>query len=643
MRKVISKSVFGGLAFFVIVLNSIVSTAEVKVLPPPLTEALEIVDTLHGVPVPDPYRWLEDRESPETQAWIDIQNEYSNSIIEAVPYREKLKNRFAELLRVDRISMPTQRGNRFFLYRKAADEEQYSIYMREGLYGEDVLLIDPARLSADLTRTVGIMDVSPDGRVLAFSIRDGGEDEVVVRLMDVGDRKILTDVLPRAVYFGFRFKKDMSGFYYSRRDEEGSRIYYHKMGFDLSDDRQIFGEGYGPEHIVYFKTPPDRRFMLIYVSHGSSGERIEIYYKDIIEDGEIRTLVNDIDAVFDVHMGGDRVFMQTNWEAPNWKVLTFDINNPSRENWREFIPESDAILQSISTVGGRVFARYLENVSSHMKIYDTVGNYIEDISFPTLGTVSSMKGRWDSDVAFYSFHSFYYPETMFHYSVSSGEQKIWDRPDIPVNMEDFKVEQVWYKSKDGTSIPMFLVHGNDLKLDGENPTMIVGYGGFRSSYTPRFKAQAVSLVENGGIYAVANIRGGGEFGENWHRAGMLENKQNCFDDFIAAAEWLIEKGYTNPSKLAIRGGSNGGLLVAAAMNQRPVLFKAVICTYPLLDMIRYHKFMMGPYWITEYGSADDPEQFRYIMDYSPYHNVKPGTEYPAVLFITGNCLCTPEK
>jgi len=416
----------------------------------------------------------------------------------------------------------------------------------------------------------------------------------------------------------------------------GGRVYYHEFGTEPANDEMIFGEGYGPDKLVAAGLSDDGRYLGLVVLHGSAATKTEIYYKDLQNDGPIETLVNDIDARFMPSIAGDYMLLQTNWEAPNGRVLRVDAEKPARENWVEIIPEREAPIQGLSTVGGKIFVQYLDDVIPRVEIFDLDGNPEGEIAFETIGSVSGVGGRWDSDEAFFSYSSFAIPPTIYRYDVATGEREVWSQLDIPMDAEGIEVKQVWYESKDGTEVPMFVVHGSDLELNGDNPTYLTGYGGFNASRTPGFSATAVFAVEQGMVYAVPNLRGGGEFGEEWHRAGMLENKQNVFDDFISAAEWLIDNGYTSSEKLAIRGGSNGGLLVGAAVTQRPDLFGAVICTYPLLDMLRYHKFLVARFWVSEYGSADNPDQFEYIYDYSPYHNVEAGTEYPAILFISGD-------
>ncbi len=604
---------------------------------PPETRRNMVVDTLHGVEVADPYRWLEDQQSPRTRSWIAKQNEYTNSLLDDVSGREELKERLTELMKIDRITVPTGRGGRYFLSRRSADQDLFVIYMREGLDGEDKVLIDPHSMSKDYSKSVRMMDVSPDGKLLAYGIREGGADEVTVRFMDVDKRENIPDQLERGLYFGVSMVPDGDGFYYSRHNPTaGSTVFYHQMGTDTAEDREIFGGDFGPREGISASVTEDGRYLILVVFHGSAGQKTEIYYQDLARGGPIKTLVNDIQARFTPRYGGGRIFLQTDWNAPRGRIMAVDPENPAPENWKEIIPEEEGVIEGFSLAGGRLFVNYLQDVVSRVKIFQPEGEFVDDISFSTLGTVSGVRGSWESDQAFFVFTSFHVPTTIYRYGVAAGEKDVWARLDVPVNAEELEVKQVWFSSDDGTRVPMFLVHRRDMEMDGNNPTLITGYGGFNISLTPSFRSTAVLWTEHGGLYALPNLRGGGEFGEEWHRAGMFGNKQNVFDDFISSAGWLIEEGYTSPSRLAIRGGSNGGLLVGAVMVQRPELFGAVVCTYPLLDMLRYHKFLLGKFWVSEYGSAEDPEQFEYLLEYSPYHNVQSGTPYPSTLFITGD-------
>ena len=603
---------------------------------PPKTPRDNVRELLHGVELVDPYRWLEDQQSPETRAWIDAQNVYSHPILGSLPGRQQRKQRLTELMKIDVTGMPRERNGRYFFSKRLAHQELFVIYMRKGLEDDDEALIDPHPMSPDRTTSVNLLDVSHDGTLLAYGVQQGGEDEIAIKLLDVETRKDLPDRLPKARYFGVALKPDNSGFYYTRFGAAGPRVYYHAMGKDPAGDREIFGQGYGPDKIIFAVLSEDGRHLLIHVLHGSSAPRTEIYYQDAAKQGPIVPVVNDIDARFFGEVAGGRLFLNTNWKAPKGRIFAADLKNPAREHWREIIPESDAVLRRFSLAGGKLFVNYLENVSSRVKIFEPDGRPAGHIAFPAIGSVREVSGRWESREAFFVFSSFHIPTAIYRYDVSKGTRRVWAQLQVPVDSDKLEVKQVWYESKDKTRVPMFLVHAKGLKRNGSNPTLLTGYGGFNVSRTPAFSATAVLWAEQGGVYALPNLRGGGEFGEQWHKAGMLGNKQNVFDDFIAAAEWLIENGYTKPSKLAIAGRSNGGLLVGAALTQRPELFQAVACGYPLLDMVRYHKFLVARFWVSEYGSSDDPEQFQYLYAYSPYHRVKPGVKYPAVLFVTGD-------
>jgi prolyl oligopeptidase len=403
----------------------------------------------------------------------------------------------------------------------------------------------------------------------------------------------------------------------------------------VASDEEIFGKQTGPSEFVVAEVSLDGRYLGLYIGHGP-GKKTEVYVKDLQANGPITTIVNDVDAEFTPEFAGDRLFAETNWKAPNGRIFAIDLAKPARANWREVVPESKSVMQSFSVTGGRLAVNYLENVNSRVKILDTAGKEVDNIAFPSLGTVTAVAGRWDSKEAFYTFTSFAQPATIYRYDVATGKQDVWASVKAPIDPAQFEVRQVWYPSKDKTRVPMFLVFKKGLKLDGNRPTLLYGYGGFLINETPAFRTDAVIFAEHGGVFALPNLRGGGELGEKWHLAGMQANKQNVFDDFTSAAEWLIENGYTKPEHLAISGGSNGGLLVGAALTQRPDLFQAVACQYPLLDMVRYHQFLLGKLWIPEYGSSDDPKQFEVLYKYSPYHHVKKGVKYPAVLFVTGD-------
>lgn len=604
---------------------------------PPTTKVDNVKETLHGKELVDPYRWLEDQNSAETRAWLKEQIEYTESIVKKLPGRDKLTRRLEELMKVDSVGTPVNCEGRYFFSKRLAGQDLYVIYMRQGLSGKDEVLIDPHGMSKDKSISVAIADVSDDGKLLAYSVRHGGEDEVVIKFFDVESRKEIAEELPKTRYMGVSITPDRKHVYYATHDRKiGPRVKRRDLGKG-GEDVELFGKDYGVEKIITCSLSQDGKYLTITVLYGSASDQTELYYKDVAADGPITPIVNDVKARFSGRFAGDRFFVTTNYKAPNNRLLEANLKAKGKvDDWKEVIPESKHVLQGVNFVGGKLFANYLENVSSKVKVYSQDGKFLKDISFPVLGTGGSMSGRWDKSEAFYSFTSFALPPTTYRYDVETEKREEWARLNVPIHSENFEVKQVWFESKDKTKVPMFIVHKKGLKLDGNNPTFLTGYGGFNISRTPAFSATAVAWIEQGGVYALPNLRGGGEFGKAWHEAGKLDKKQNVFDDFIAAAEFLIKEKYTRPEKLAIAGGSNGGLLVGAFITQRPELCRAALCAVPLLDMVRYHKFLVARFWVPEYGSADDPQQFEYLLKYSPYHNVKKGTKYPAVMFVTGD-------
>lgn len=607
----------------------------------PETRREAVVDKIHGEELADPYRWLEEQQSPATREWIAAQNDYATAWLARYTGRAKLVARAGELMRVDVVGMPTVRGERFFFNRRLATEDLPTLCMSEGVAGEPQVLIDPVSIASDKSKTVSLYEVSEDGKRLVYGLRVGGEDEVSLRFFDVDTKKDLPIELPRGRYFGVSLTPDGKTMFYTLHGKEGSRVYSRSVGEAngqpvLGEPKLLFGEGYDSGVIVSPTLSEDGRYLILHVFYGSAAKKTDVYFQDLVGGGPIRPLVNDIEARFLAAAIDHRVYVTTNWNAPRNRVLLVDLRHPERENWKEIIPESRSVLEGLSPVAGRLYGEYLTDVKSAVTVFDAEGKALREIRFPTLGSVGGLSGRWDAKEAYFSFSGFEQPTTIYRENAETGEQTVWSQPNIPVDSAAFEAKQVFYPSKDGTKIPMFVVHKRGITLDGTNPTLLYGYGGFNNSLTPGFSSKAILWMEMGGVYAVANLRGGGEYGEEWHQGGMLAKKQNTFDDFIAAGEWLIREKYTSPKKLAISGGSNGGLLVGAAVTQRPELFGAVVCSYPLLDMVRYHKFLVARFWIPEYGSSDDPEQFRVLKAYSPYHNVKPRTAYPGVLFITGD-------
>jgi prolyl oligopeptidase len=603
---------------------------------PPVTRKDPVVDVLHGVSIADSYRWLEDQDSAETRAWLEAENRCTEAALRSIPGRAQITRRLSELQKTDSFGTPLQRNGNYFFDKRAAGQDLYVICQRHGLDGHDEVLLDPQGLSADHSTSVVLRDVTDDASVVAYGVRAGGKDEVTMHFLDVKTRRNLPDVLPLADYFSVQFEPDGRGVYYSRTTPAGPRVMHHAMGEDPASDAEIFGKGYGTDKIISSQVSQDGRDLLITISYGSGSTRTDLYFKHLEGDAPVQPIVNDTESLFMGEVQAGTLIIGTNWKAPKWRIFSVDLKNPVRDAWKEIVPEGDAPFEGLTLLGGKLYVQYVRNVVSQIKMFDMQGAPAGEIPLPSLGAVSGTIGNWNSPDIFFSFESFNIPASIYRYNLRSGELNPWATPKVPVDPNAYTVEQVWYESKDKTRIPMFLFYKKGLVKNGTAPVLLTSYGGFDVNLTPFFYSPAVEWADAGGIFAQPNIRGGGEFGEAWHQAGMMEKKQNVFDDFIASDEWLIANHYTSADKLAIEGSSNGGLLVGAMLTQRPDLFRAVICGYPLLDMLRYQKFMKGSFWVPEYGSADDPDQFKYILNYSPYQNVKDGTAYPAVLFITGD-------
>ena len=603
---------------------------------PPPTERREVVETLHGVEIRDPYRWLEDQEAPETRAWIETQNAYTDTLLQPLPRRDELETLVASVLKVEAIGLPNERGGRYFSSRRRADADLSVLYVREGIDGEDRVLIDPHPMSPDHTTSVSYLDISRDGRLVVYAVRDGGVDEVSIHLRDVDTGTDLDDRLPAARYGQVNLTPDKTGFYYERYGDVTPRVMFHALGTDASADIQLFGDGYLLHHIPVSLLSDDGRWLLVHVIEGSSGPT-EIHLKDLTTAAPFTTVIKDGVSESWAEFAGDQLVITTNLDAPNKRVMVADLANPAVDHWREIIPErDDVVIQEARGLGGRLAVSYLQDVQPHVAIYELSGTYVRDISFETLGSVGGGAGRWTSNEAFFTFQSYHRPNTIYRYDLESGERTVWAQVEVPIDTGRYEVTQTWFASKDGTRVPMFIAHKKGLELDGRRPTLLYGYGGFNISLTPRFSVTRLSWMEMGGVFAMANLRGGGEYGKKWHDQGKKTHKQNVFDDFISAAEWLIANDYTNPDKLAIQGGSNGGLLVGAVMTQRPELFAAALPAVGVMDMLRFHKFTSGRYWVDDYGSADDAEEFKVLYAYSPYHNIKPGIRYPATLVTTAD-------
>ncbi|HKB89685.1 MAG TPA: prolyl oligopeptidase family serine peptidase, partial [Opitutaceae bacterium] len=567
---------------------------------------------------------------------IEAEQKCTDAALSSVADRAVLSSRLGELLHTDSYEAPTERGGRYFFRKRPAGGDLSLLYIRRGLNAPEEILIDPLPWSADHSASLSLENVSRDGKFVFYGRRDGGQDEVTLRVLEVDTKTTLHDRFPMGRYFGVEPTPDNEALYYSRATPDGPRAFYHRMGDDPGKDPVIFGQNLGKDKILALQLSEDGTFLVYLVIYGSGSEQSEIYVQNVKEKGPVLTAANNEKALFFPSFAGNRLFIFTNWKAPQWRIVSADVATPQREHWRDLVPEGSVHLEGIAAAGGKLVCQYTHNASSELKVFDANGKFESSIALPSLGSVSSPSGQWGSSEFFYSFESYDSAPAIFRYNVKEAKSQVWARNKEVFDASGLEIEQVWYSSQDKTRIPMFLFHKKGLKLDGSNPVLLTGYGGFGVSETPYYLPLALLWVERGGIYADANLRGGGEFGEAWHHAGMFEKKQTVFDDFFAAAEYLISQKYTATSKLAVLGGSNGGLLMGASITQRPELFRAVVCSYPLLDMLRYQKFLEGPYWVSEYGSSENLDQFKFLYAYSPYHRVVEGTKYPATLFVTGD-------
>jgi prolyl oligopeptidase len=609
---------------------------------PPHTDVKLMTDSVNGTSIADPYRWLEDAQSPATRAWIESQMHYTEDYLSQVRIRPAIAGRLAELVRVEVYGLPQERRGKYFFTKRLPDENQASIYMRNGLHGSDERLIDATQLSVDQNTSVDIGDISKDGSLLVYGVREGGADEQIVRMLDVNRRQELPDVLPRARYEQISLSADKQGLYYAKDEPTGTLVYYHRLGTPAASDQLIFGKRFGDEtfgqtEIIGAGVTENERYLLIEVDHGVPPKRVDIYVRDLrTVDAPIRPIIHGIDNRFNVINHEDSLYVLTDYKAENYRVVKVDIKDPSPDKWQTIVPESKDVISDVSIVGGKLFATSLHDVVTQTRIYNLDGKMVGEIPYPAFGSASVVEGLDESRHSFYTFESYVIPKTIYHFDVETGKTEIFAKPTVPFPSEQYEVKQVFYTSKDGTRIPMFISSKKGLKTDGKAPALMSAYGGFNVSVTPAWNPAYAWWMEQGGFFVLPNLRGGGEYGEAWHKAGMVEKKQNVFDDFFAAAEYLIANRYTTTSRLAVRGGSNGGLLMGAAMTQRPELFGAIWCGYPLLDMIRFQNFLVGRWWTAEYGSAENPEQFPYLLKYSPYQNAKVGTKYPAIMFNTGD-------
>ena len=603
---------------------------------PPVARLDSAKDNYGSTVVADPYRWLEDQNSPETRAWIEAEEKCTEAALSNFSGRAQLTKRLGELLNTDSFEAPVERGGRYFYRKHPADQDLSLLYIRRGLNAPEEILIDPLPWSADHSASVTFENVSRDGKFVFYGRRDGGQDEITLRILEVDTKKTLPDAFPKGQYFASEPTPDNKSVYYSFVTPDGPRAFHHRMGDDPAKDKMIFGAGLGKDKILTLQLSEDGSYLVYQVIFGSGSEQTEIYVQNLKENGPVVAAVSGVKSLFFPNFAGDRLFIFSNYKAPQWHVLSTSLAAPQMEHWKEVIPETSVHLEAVAASGGKLIGQYTHNASSELKVFGADGKLQSSIPLPSLGTVGATSGRWESPELFFSFESYDSAPAIFHYNVAEAKSEVWARDKARIDSSSLTIEQVWYPSKDKTSIPMFLFHKKGIKLDGSNPVLLTGYGGFDVSTTPAYRPLLVVWAEHGGIVADANLRGGGEFGEEWHRAGMFEKKQTVFDDFFAAAEFLIAQKYTSPSRLAITGGSNGGLLMGAAITQRPELFRAVVCAYPLLDMLRFQKFFDGPYWVPEYGSAENPDQFKYLYAYSPYHRVVDSAKYPATLFVTGD-------
>ncbi|MCC6599057.1 MAG: S9 family peptidase, partial [Crocinitomicaceae bacterium] len=601
-----------------------------------------------GTKINDPYLWLEDDNSEATHQWVDAENKVTRSYLDSIPFRQKIKDRYTDLFNFEKVGAPIKAGENFFIYKNSGLEPQGKYFIRKGLDGPEELFLDINALSTNGTVSAELMAPSDDNKYIAVNISEAGSDWSKIVVYDIATRQPTGDELKWVKFSGAAWYNN--GFYYSRYPEPATGkalsgnnqnhiVYYHRLGQPQSEDKLIYSDPSRPNmyHNVYLTE--DKKFLVLIAAPGTDG--YEVYLKNPADTkAPFKALFTDVslhNSVIESTIDG-HLLVLTDVDAPRYRLVKVDPSHPEKEKWKELIPQNENLLQSVSTCGGRLFASYLDKANTRIYQLNYDGSEKKEIPLPAnTGTAGGFNGKKEDSFCFYSFTSFTYPGVIYRYDITTGNSTEYYTPKVKFNPEDYESNQIMYKSKDGTEVPMFIVHKKGLKKDGSNPTLLYGYGGFNISLTPGFSASRIVLLENGGVFAMANLRGGGEFGEDWHKAGMKDNKQNVFDDFIGAAEYLIKEGYTSKDKLAIEGGSNGGLLVGACMTQRPDLFKVAFPEVGVLDMLRFHHFTVGKGWIPEYGCADSSKtQFEYLNAYSPYHNLKPETTYPATMIMTAD-------
>jgi len=612
---------------------------------PPWAEPRPVPEDFHGTKVVDKYRWLEDGNNPATQKWVAEEMAYTRGMLDALPGRDAIHKRLTELLSIGSIGVPQIAGRFYFYTRREGMQNQPVLYVREGVEGKDRVLVDANQLAGDGTIALDWFEPAEHGKYVAYGTSPSGSEMSTLHIVETKTGNALPDTIERTRAASIAWMPDNSGFYYTRYPKKGDvaegqerynrHVFYHVLGDDPAKDELIFGEGRDAEDWPSVSLDNDGRMLLITVEQGWT--KTELFLMDLKKGTPPTRITTGKNFLYSASVYNGRVYIVTNEDAPRFRMFVTEAGEYDRDDWKEIIPQTGGVLKDASVWGGKIFAQYEQNASSQLKVFDLEGKNVMDLPLPAIGSVTGSGGKWDHDEIFYRFESFTVAPSVYRYSLDSRSTSLWAKVDAPsVDASAYEVEQEWYHSKDGTRVPIFVVHKKGLKKDGHNPTLLTGYGGFNISLTPAFDSENYLWLERGGIYAVANLRGGAEFGEDWHRAGMLDKKQNVFDDMIGAAEYLISEKYTDKDHLAIQGGSNGGLLMGAMMTQRPDLFRAVVCQVPLLDMLRYQDFQIAKLWIPEYGSAENPEQFKWIYVYSPYHHVKAGTEYPAILFMTAD-------
>ena len=612
---------------------------------PPVAEKKPVIDIFHGTKVLDNYRWLEDGANPATQKWVEQEMAYTRGLLDPLPGRAAIHKRLTELLSIGMVTPPQLAGRHYFYTKREGMQNQPILYVRDTLKGTDRVLVDANRLAADGTVALDWFQPSETGKYVAYGTSPGGSEMSTLHIVETRTGTILPDTIERTRAASIAWLHDNSGFYYTRYPTKGEvptgqemynrHVYLHWLGTDPESDDLVFGEGRDPEDWPNVQLSNDDRWLLITVEQGWT--KSELFLMDLKSDKPPSRLTTGKDFLYRGDVYDGKVYITTNEDAPRYRIFVTDAGNFDRDAWKEIIPQSDAVLQGAAVFGGKLFTQYEQNASSQLKIFDLDGKKLNDLALPAIGSIYGTGGRWNRDEIFYGFQSFTFAPSIYRYDLKDGSTSLWTKVDAPsIDPSAYDVKQEWFQSKDGTRVPMFVVHKKGVQKNGKNPTLLTGYGGFNVSLTPTFSRTAYLWMEHGGVFAVANLRGGAEFGEDWHRAGMLEKKQNVFDDMIAAAEHLITAKYTDRNHLAIQGGSNGGLLMGAMITQRPDLFRAVVCQVPLLDMLHYQDFQIAKLWIPEYGTAEKAADFKWLYAYSPYHHVQAGVEYPAILFMTAD-------